>query len=99
MLWGQSVFQGTAERATILVHQLPLKDQKKPTTEHVMTLTLPGTIEPCANSHIGVTDALNWDTTNNQQPTTISLQQYPHWPQLNKSTFQPVMPVQVDRLE
>ena len=98
MLCGLSVFQGLAERATILVQQLPVKDQKNRITGHAMTLTSPSVPEQYADSHTSATGALSWDTVNNNASNT-TLQDHPHWPQLNELTFQPVMPVQVDRLE
>ena len=92
------VFQGLAERATILVHQLPLKGQTNKNTGHAMTSTLQSVQEQYADSHTGSASVLSWATANSNVLNT-KLRDHPHWSQLNGLTFEPVTLVQLDKLD
>ena len=95
---GQSVFQGLAERATFPVHQIPPKGQRNKTTGPATTSTLPSAQEQCAGFHISAVNASSWAIVSNSV-SNIKLKDHQHWPQLNIQTFQPVTPIQADKLE
>ena len=86
--------------ATIPVphHQLPSRGMTEQTTKPAMNATSLDAPDPPADSHTNVTNASSLVTTKGNVLNS-SLREHPHWPQLHKSTFHPVTPVQVDRLE
>ena len=97
---GLSVFPAQAERATMLVPppQLPTRGMTDQNTKHVMTSTSQVAPDQCAISHTNVTDASSLVTTKKSVLDHKS-QDHPHWHQLKESMFQPVTPVQLDKLK
>ena len=95
---GLSVFQGLSERATILVHQLPLKGQRNQNTGYAMTSTLQSVPERYVDSHTSAAGAFSCDSANSNALNTKP-REHPHWSQLNELTFQPATPVQANRLD
>ena len=87
-LWTKCFFLGQAEIATIPVlhHQLPSREMTEQTTKPAMTSISPDAPDLHADSHTSVTNASNLVTTR-ESDINSSLQDHPHWHQLNKSTF------------
>ena len=98
--FGPSVFSDQAEMATMLVpHQhLSSRGMRNQTAKLAMSSTSQGVLDLSADSHINVASASDMVTTS-ESAINSSLQEHPHWHQLQESTFRPVTPVQVDRLE
>ena len=63
-----------------------------------MTSTLPSVQEQYADSHTSAAGASSWAMVNSSVSNT-KLKDHQHWSQLNTLTFQPVMAVQVDKLD
>ena len=92
--YGPSFVPDQAEMATTLVpHQhLPSRGMRNQTTKHGMTSTSQDVLDLSADSHINVTSASDMVTTS-KSAINSSLQEHPHWQQLQGSTFRPVIPV------
>ena len=97
---GPNIFPDQAEKATMLVpHQcMPLRRMTEQTTGSAMILTIHNAPDLFADSHTSATSASDLVTTRESVINT-SLWDHLHWQQLHKSTFRPVTPVQVDKLE
>ena len=97
---GPCVFLAQAEMATIPVsyHQLPSRRMIEQITKPAMISISRGALDLSADSHINATNASSLATINGNVLNS-SLQEHPHWLQLNESTFHPVTPVRVDKLE
>ena len=97
---GPSIFPDQAEMATILVpHQhLPSKGWTNQTTKHAMTSISPNVPDLSGDFHINATSVSDLVTTS-ESAINSSLQEHPHWLQLQESMFRPVTAVQADRLE
>ena len=86
--------------ATMLVPQqhLPSRRARNWITKHAMTSTSHDVLDLFADSHLSAANASDLVTTSDSA-TNNSLQEHPHWQQLQESTFTPVTPVQADKLE
>ena len=96
----QVFFLDQAEMATMPVpHQhLSSRGMKNQTTKHAMTSTSQDVLDLSADSHKNATSDSDLVTAS-VRTINNRLQEHPHWQQLQESTFRPVTPVQVDKLE